>query len=186
MSGDAVCCPSLFEGMSAPKAVGPPWAEKDRVLWGCVSLMRGEKNGGRPFLSDVRSLGVHGSGTLQLEGIRRFIMHCQVGSARHGPFKAGHPGPSFRSWDVPESTWCGLLPSRDPLRIASPLPPDREWWGGPWHWTPDSNPLAIGVSRVSSLLGRNWRPMVPGLKDPGSSPQAFRQAGGWSRSPGGW
>jgi hypothetical protein len=35
---------------------------------------------------------------------------------------------------------------------------------------------------VSRLLGCNWQPVAPSVEDPDSSPRAFHQAGGRSRS----
>jgi hypothetical protein len=127
--------------------------------------MCGEEKGGIPFRPDVRSLGVWGLGTFRLEGMRHIVMPYEVGSARHGPFEASRLGLLFGSWEVPESVWNDLLSLRDPLRIASPLPPVQEWWGRPWHWTPGSSHLATSESGVSRLLGRNRQPVVPGVQD---------------------
>jgi hypothetical protein len=41
----------------------------------------------------------------------------------------------------------------------------------------------IGNWSCLGVLGRNWRPMVPGVICPDISPRAFHQAGGRSRSP---
>jgi hypothetical protein len=71
-----MCSPSLSEGMSTPKAVGLPLVEKDRVLRGCILSMCGEEKGGIPFRPDVGSLGVQGSGTFWLEGMRHIVKSC--------------------------------------------------------------------------------------------------------------
>jgi hypothetical protein len=43
--------------------------------------------------------------------------------------------------------------------------------------------LLDGTIHIQIILGRNWRPMVPGVLDPDSSPQALHRAGGRSQSP---
>jgi hypothetical protein len=118
-----MCSPSLSEGMSAPKAVGPPLVGKDQVLRACVLFTRLEEKGSRPFCPDMRSIGVRGSGTFQMVGMRLIVMPCQVGSAWRGPFEGGRLGLSFGSWKILGSVWCCLLPPRYHIRISGPLPP---------------------------------------------------------------
>jgi hypothetical protein len=38
-----------------------------------------------------------------------------------------------------------------------------------------------GTGSYPDVLGRNQRSVAPGVQDPNSSPQAFRQVGGWSQ-----
>jgi hypothetical protein len=90
-----VCSPSLSEGMSAPKAVGPPLVEKDWVLRGYVLFT--DREGGGPFHLDLRNLRFRRSGTFRLEGMRCIVMPCLVGSTWRGPFEASHLGLLFGS-----------------------------------------------------------------------------------------
>jgi hypothetical protein len=63
MWGSAEFSPSQSGGMSVPKVVSPSLVEKVRVPMCCVSFMRRE--GERSLSSDMKGLGVQGSGTFQ-------------------------------------------------------------------------------------------------------------------------
>jgi hypothetical protein len=151
--------------------------EKDRVLRGYVSFTCGEEKGGRPFLPDVRSLGIWKSGIFGLEGMGRIIKPCQVGSTWHGPFKIGRLGLSFGSWDVPGSVCHGLLPPRDPLRIVGPFLPSESGAVVPGI----GHPALVIWSRVSQMCPVCWAviggPRYLRFKNPTVAPEPL--SSGW-------
>jgi hypothetical protein len=92
-------------------------------------------------------------------------MDYHVGSAWHGPFETGCLGLLFGSWDVPRSRAAWPVASRDPLQIVSPFLPFES--GGAIPGIGYSAPVVwlLVESVVSSLLGHNRWPTVPGVQD---------------------
>jgi hypothetical protein len=102
---------SLFEGMKVLKAAGLASVEKVRALRDGMLFTR--VKGEKPLNTDLKGLGVQGSGTFRLEDIR-CLSSCP---ARWGPVRCGfigawRPGPPLGSREVPGSVWCRLVPFR--------------------------------------------------------------------------
>jgi hypothetical protein len=131
MWGGFVCSPSLFEGMSAPKAVGPLLVEKDWVFRGCVSFKRREAKRGQTFSSGREEPWSLEIGNLLVGGHETYRHAYQVGSTWHSPFEVGLLGLSFGSREVPES------------HVAWPVAPE----GSPSECRPPSSCLRlVGLS----------------------------------------
>jgi hypothetical protein len=94
-----------------------------------------------------------------------------MGSARCVPFEIGRLGLLFGTREVPGSRAAWPIVLRGHLRIVGPLLLSEI--GGA---APGIGYLTIVIWLlvklvVSSLLGRNQQPTVPGVQDPNSSPE---------------
>jgi hypothetical protein len=165
MWGGAEFSPSLSEGMSVPKAVGPPLVEKVRLPRCCVSFTHKVPQSERERLW---SLDI-GNVPVRLEKVR--LPRCCVSFTHKVPQIPHGVAPSKPNalvcCSVPGSRVVWFIPPRVSLRIGGPCPP--------WPRVVGSS-LALGTRLQSFGYWWSWScpgcwaiidgPRYPGYKTP--------------------